>query len=324
MGLGERGAAVAILQGALIDLGYKMPKSTTKANHPDGVFGEETREVVRQFQHDAKLEPRDGIAGHDTWARLDAPMSAGKTPKPSPGPPPPVVPPPIADRNYRLGVGDPTITPDFGSGAFNSEPKAISMWALKQAVLEILPPRGNSASIAIGMDAARHMKHYMDASGAALTIDLEDMIASGPTATAHFRHEVRQAQLFVEKLVVGSHVFTSLTAESSYNYKGESTNWYFAVGGYSTWGKGTANVLARPAGKEYEMRFEYRFYDRYNWDKGKSVTIGPVEITDKFMGEFHRQGYAREYDMVGSITRTFRWKHGDIIPEAQYQSGGWR
>lgn len=34
------------------------------------------------------------------------------------------------------------------------------------------------------------------------------MIASGATATARFKNEVRQAQLFVEKLPVGSHVFT--------------------------------------------------------------------------------------------------------------------
>jgi hypothetical protein len=228
------------------------------------------------------------------------------------------------DRNFRLGIGDPPITPDIGSGAFNSVPTDVSMWALKQTIVEILPPRGGAAVVFIGDDAAMHMKHYMDASGSRLTIDLEDMVSSGPTATERFKNEVRQAQLFVEKLPVGSHVFTSLTAESAYNYKHEGKNWYFAVGGYSTWGSGRATVRNGATGKEYEVQFEYKFYDRYNWDKGKSVSIAGIEISDKFMGEFHRQGLAREFDMNGSMTRHLRWKQGDKIPDAQFERGGWR
>lgn len=323
MGQGERGTGVALLQGALIDLGYAMPISTNKANRPDGIFGDETRTVLRRFQQDQKLGT-DGVAGRNTWARLDTLMSAKHVPKASPGIPAPTAPAPITDRHYRLGTGDPAIKPDIGSGAFNSEPSTASMWALKQAILEILPPRGNSAAVLIGSDAALHMNHYLAASGRTLTIDLEDMVDSGETATKHFRNEVIQAQRFVEKLPVGTHLFTSISAESSYNYKGESTNWYFAVGGYSTWGKGTATVRNTPAGKEYEMRFEYRFFDRYNWDNGKAVTIAGIKITDKFMGDFHRQGYAQEYDMIGSLQRSFKWRQGDKIPDAQYLAPGWR
>jgi len=322
---GERNSAVAILQGALIDLGYSMPRSTNKAGQPDGIYGDETQAKVRQFQAEKKLLP-DGVAGHDTFALLDALMVAKKgPPKPIPGLPVPLNPSPIAaDRNYRLGVGDPTIKPDFGSGAFDSEPTEMSMWALKQTILEILPPRGASATVFIGDDAAKNMKHYLDASGIRLRLDLEGMLGSGPTAMARFKNEVQQALLFVERLPLGSHKITSMTAESAYNFKNESKNWYYAVGGYSTWGVGRAMVRNGQAGKEFELLFEYKFFDRYNWDKGKSVTIGGIEITDKFMGEFHRQGLAREYDMIGSLTRTFRWKHGDKIPDAQYAHGGSR
>jgi hypothetical protein len=81
-------------------------------------------------------------------------------------------------------------------------------------------------------------------------------------------------------------------------------------------------VTQAPTGKEYAMDFEYKFFDRYNWDGGKSVTLFKVTITDQFMGEFHRQGLAQEFDCVASIKRRFTWRHGQPIPKAQYARGG--
>ena len=280
--------------------------------------------MVYQFQVDKILKGKDGIAGRETFAKLDTLLSSKNSKKKPASPKPPVPSPPKKNRHYQIGMGDPTIGPDVGAGRFNSEPTEFAMSVLKQAILEILPPRGISAATLIGPDAARHMLHYMGASGRKFTIDLEGMINSGPTAKARFRNEVSQAQKFVETLGVGRHQITSKMAESAYNYKHESSNWYFAVGGYSTWGKGTATVHNGARGFEYELKFEYKFFDRYNWDTGKSVKIGPIEITDEFMGKFHRQGLAQEFDMVGSIKRTFRWKQGEAIPEEQYRRNNGR
>ena len=68
----ESGDAVKRLQQALADLGFKMPVSFA-AGGPDGVYGEETERVVRQFQRDQKfpVSGQDGRAGHDTLGRLD-------------------------------------------------------------------------------------------------------------------------------------------------------------------------------------------------------------------------------------------------------------
>lgn len=82
----------------------------------------------------------------------------------------------------------------------------------------------------------------------------------------------------------GSHEITSRRAEAAYNLKSETQNWYFAVGGYSTWGKGRAIVRRGPAGREYNLEFEYRFFDR----------------------------------------RTFSWRHGAAIPAEQYFPQGGR
>ena len=175
--------------------------------------------------------------------------------------------------------------------------------------------------VIIGGDAARHMKHYMDNSGRDLRIDLEGMIDEVPTAKKHFENEVSQIKRYVETLPAGTHQITSTRAESAYNYKKENWNWFYAVGGYSTWGKGTATVSSSDA---RELEFEYKFFDRYNWDGGKEVTIGPITITDQFMAEFHRQGVAREFNMRGSIKRSFRWTKGSPIPSQQYLPPGGR
>jgi hypothetical protein len=67
------------------------------------------------------------------------------------------------------------------------------------------------------------------------------------------------------------------------------------------------------------VEFEYKFYDRYNWDRGKAVTILGVTVTDQFMGTFHRMGLAQQFDMRGSVKKTVKWKNG----EAPKVSNGW-
>jgi murein L,D-transpeptidase YcbB/YkuD len=68
---GERGDAVALLQDALVELGFPMPITTQKGeSFPDGIFGAETEKTVAEFQSRHGLT-RDGVAGHDTLHRLD-------------------------------------------------------------------------------------------------------------------------------------------------------------------------------------------------------------------------------------------------------------
>jgi len=255
---------ITMLQAGLIDLGFNMPRSTQKnKGFPDGKYGSETKGVVEQFQVKHKLF-KDGIAGKNTINKLDYLLFDKSAKKFSPAKPPaPVTPKPPSDRNYTIGNANPTITTDPGAGQFNSNPTEVSMWALKKAILEILPPRGSSATIFIGPDATRHMLHYLQVKGTSLTIRLEKMIKDVPSAERRFKHEVVQAKIFVESLVVGSCDITSKNREGGYNLKSESKNWFFAVGGYSTWGKGKAIVKKDASGKlMYELHFEYHFYDR--------------------------------------------------------------
>jgi tyrosinase len=77
------------LQQALVDLGYDMPISFAHGE-PDGIFGDETWRVTRQFQMDEGFPPGgwDGRAGHDTLIALDKHFLGSPTPPPPPPPPP--------------------------------------------------------------------------------------------------------------------------------------------------------------------------------------------------------------------------------------------
>jgi peptidoglycan hydrolase-like protein with peptidoglycan-binding domain len=303
---GSRGPAVSLLQGALIQLGAKMPKSIKKGA-PDGAYGSETESAVIAFQIRAKVIPPNGVAGSQTIKALDAEMVKNAKPIPPSPPPPPVLP---TTPHYEVGSGDPPLRHDAGAGMWKSKPWEVSYLALKEAIIQALP----TAYVVIGADATKHMIHYLNNSGANYTIDLEGMVKDVPSAYQRYLDEVAQAQELVEQLAVGKHTIHSRKAENGYNRQAESRNWFFAIGGYTKWGHGTATVKTD---SNYELEFEYKFYDRYNWDAGKSVTFAGIKVTDQFMGEFHRQGLAKEFDCYGSFKRRFIWKKGDKISKQQ-------
>lgn len=70
---GDKGEAVAALQGALLSLGYDLGKSGV-----DGDFGPATEKAVKAFQKAAGLKV-DGIVGENTRAALLAILKPGKT-----------------------------------------------------------------------------------------------------------------------------------------------------------------------------------------------------------------------------------------------------
>jgi hypothetical protein len=68
---GANGEAVAILQQALLDLGFAMPVSTrARGGLPDGIYGAETEAAVRAFQRQNQLLT-DGVAGRITLQQLE-------------------------------------------------------------------------------------------------------------------------------------------------------------------------------------------------------------------------------------------------------------
>jgi len=67
---GSRGRHVHLLQMALIDLGYAMPRSVGGLYSPDGIYGAEMKEKVTAFQNANNLSP-DGEVGQNTMRAFD-------------------------------------------------------------------------------------------------------------------------------------------------------------------------------------------------------------------------------------------------------------
>lgn len=95
------------------------------------------------------------------------------------------------------------------------------------------------------------------------------------------------------------------------------------MGGYAAWGKGRAIVTSKNGKLDFWLSFEYKFFDRYNWD-GKKAVVLPVirqKIHDKFMADFHQMGIAREFNMVGSLERSIKWRADTGVPTATVTLG---
>lgn len=206
--------------------------------------------------------------------------------------------------------------PDQDAGPWNSKPAETSYQALKGAIY--------NAQVVVGDDAAAHLRRHFAGTGKVYKVDLEDMIEDVPSARQSLESELDQAMNFAESVPVGQHHTTSRKAEGGYNDQSENANWHFAIGGYASWGKGKGIVEESASQRSYEMDFEYKMYDRCNLDNGKTVNLVGIETTDKFMGEFHRQGLAREFDCRGSLRRSVTWKHGEAATPNQLDTKGGR
>ncbi|MCF6255414.1 MAG: hypothetical protein L3J98_05720 [Gammaproteobacteria bacterium] len=221
--------------------------------------------------------------------------------------------------NFIIGTTDPVVKYDPGAGLWNSEKPEAKMIALKVAILNYMV----HATVLVGDDAAKHMLHYLLNSGKEYEFDLQGMVDEVESAKLLHTREAAEAKVFAETLPPGAYNIVASRMVQEYNRQIESKNWFFAVGGYSIWGK--ANLIVEHdgvGGKGYQMDFVFNCVDRYNWDKGKSVTIFNVDITDEFMGLFHRQGLAQEFNLCGQIKSQHKWGDKTVLSKMEPISSG--
>jgi hypothetical protein len=108
-----------------------------------------------------------------------------------------------------------------------------------------------------------------------LTINLEGMVKDVPSAKNRLLREVQQMQRFVETLPPGGvNSFTSKTLEVGYDTQVESRNWYFAIGGYSTWGKGSS----RDCGDSPETCVGFQGVAAAGTWEGTYVLVVPTDV----------------------------------------------
>jgi hypothetical protein len=218
---------------------------------------------------------------------------------------------------YILSDKPPTINPDRGSGPWCSAPQTADMLVYKRAIEFALDTR--AVDLAIGADAVLHMRQYLNNTGNDLRLNVAALMQKSKQLREHYTDELRVAKAFCETLPPGRHAISSSKLGAGYFRQSEDTNLYFAIGGYSFWGQGKLNVNShnRESLREYVLEFEFHFFDRYNWDAGKSVSIAGMKITDDFMQKFHRQCYAREYDVRGLAKDRVTWSSKVAASTAQ-------
>ena len=219
-------------------------------------------------------------------------------------------------KNYKIGFDDPKIKHDIGSGRWGSTNPQFLYKALRAVIL------ATPTSVTFP-DAVAHLRHYLENTGSTYTIRFENMINSSSNAKSLINEELAEAKSFIDFNLRKDGVYniTSTSPSGGYVQITNSPNWFYAVGGYSLWGKGT--VVVKNKGRCFELQMKVKFEDKYNWDIGKAAFLGFIKVTDQFMGEFHRQGLAKEFLMVGewNIPVNFKWSYVDKNMQFDYRGG---
>ncbi|MGQ0774735.1 MAG: putative alpha/beta hydrolase [Pseudonocardiales bacterium] len=195
--------------------------------------------------------------------------------------------------------------PDSGAGEFDSD----SWWTKGDDYLkeEIAKKAADAAELIGYTDAARHLRHYLSASGDDLTVDPDHIMRDVPTFQAAVDQTASAEINRIAQEAAASGKYGTVPISTDWQghiiREKENPNWYFAMGSieYSVTGAATVHPPTTPGGQpQVDVDYKVHVWDRYNWDEGKNVKIGPITIHDEELAEMHRAGVAREYDMVGS------------------------
>lgn len=233
-------------------------------------------------------------------------LAAAPTPSPAPGPAP--TPPPPPPLQPLPGPPPPPPPPEHGDGSGDFGSRAPT-WHDRLVKLPKARFLIVGAELRGYTDAARHLRHYLGATGKPLKVDaarvLTEVRAARLTADALLQEQFAKACSQIRNSSTGTRFeipFQSRWGVATASQE-EEGNWFFALGSFSVSQSGV--MVVEPSttpGGEPTVRIHYQthIFDRYNWDAGKNVTIRPATIEDKEMQELHKAGLAREYEVHGS------------------------
>ncbi len=212
--------------------------------------------------------------------------------------------------DFSEGTADPIIVTDPGAGIWKSLSPKNHHNEYKQYFYTYY-----NIALTLYPNAAIHLKHYFDNTGTDLHILLDDMLKKVPSARKNYVKEAHEMMKFItlNYKKEGTYYITSKKGSPGYNLKEENKEWFYAVGGYQYWSKGIVHVKCENKKLKYTLEFEYKVFDRYNWDEGKGITFAFIPIEDAKMGEFHKVGIAKEFDMLGSQKASYEWYDENVV-----------
>ncbi|MCH8622835.1 hypothetical protein [Undibacterium sp. TS12] len=208
-----------------------------------------------------------------------------------------------AAPEFTLGSTPPPIRPDKGAGTWASELPQLSSSAQKLMIQQSLLPYAKL----IYPEAARHMAHYFNNTGDDYQVNLKRIVETTDAGRDLYESQRNSAIDFAMKHAVDGEPVTFTSKRLEQRSFGEDTNWYYASGNFSGWSRATVTKN----GDDFSMDFDLHFFDRYNWDKDKKLHLEGFSVKDNTMGTYHRQGLAREFNLVGQLPLTIKWKAGD-------------
>ncbi|MET9374245.1 hypothetical protein ABZX98_08880 [Streptomyces sp. NPDC002992] len=283
------------------DNGVKLAliDAVTDTDFRDGTFGGfNGSRPYTSLKEAAAAEnmPRDRAKVAEWWSKLD-PVTRG------------ILLEERGDELKKAGILDAArykwVRPDEGAGPFAvEEPTAYDYWVLAQAK----GVQGGGDALGQSM-ASRNMAHYLGASGEPLILDVDRFLRDEPTFRAsiegnhvgRYQEAWRQQALEAYEKSGGKPVAIPVESGAIGQKFKDETDWYYAVNGHQQNVSGMVTVTPGADGKpRVSLDYQVNVWDRYNWDQGKWVDIGPINIPDTDMQRLHTTGLAQEYDMRGS------------------------
>jgi hypothetical protein len=194
------------------------------------------------------------------------------------------------------------VPPGPGAGEWNSEPASPDNIFLANAAKAYLGTPG--AVNRYGKEAAGSFAHYFDNNGADYYVSVEKLNKELPRINQLFLSLTESLRTAASARPSGKTTFSMAKAEVASITRQESENWYLAVAGFSYWISGEVEVSED---QKVTGTVNLHLWDKYDWDPGViipiSTPLGVINVDQERVGEFHRQGLAKEFVTRGLEVR---------------------
>jgi uncharacterized protein YukE len=159
-------------------------------------------------------------------------------------------------------------------------------------------------------DALELYAHYRDGTGTPMRVDYEEAYREDEMIRNAVDAEIATAMQWAEQL-------HRETGQTSFSVSGDAVqpryypgteNWQKTLGGHTIWGSGDVRIQGNTVTMEVTIHAE----DRYNFNRGEEdIATG---VPDEANGRFAELGWAKSFDVSGSLTRTVTWELGSDQP----------
>ena len=276
--------------GAAVDAAAPAAGPGTGTGDPD------RRDTARDARGDRRDDARRG--GGDTAQEPGAPGG---------GPAQDAIGTPVPGTSPIFPPTQPWQPVDGGAGAYDSTDPSV-----RNRATEVAAEAAANALAGTWPDASRNLLHFLGGSGEPLAQDVDAMLADIPEFAQTVG--VEQTRLIQQAVATaradGATGPVTLPVSSAWQGFGydatglayDNDNYFYALGGWqhSQTGYVTVYPPSTPGGQwTYSAEMITNIQDQYNWDGGKSTTIGPFQVTDEQLAELHRAGLAQEFTAYG-------------------------